>query len=115
MFFQKSWINDTLREILKICKFDFNGYQKPLKLHTSKSTFLVVMVNITITSFKITKEYALVLKEMMVKDDPIIRTQVIYIATSEMYAKTNNFKYPNHSRTNLAMARLVLNHYLPKV
>jgi hypothetical protein len=39
-----------------------------------------------------TKEYALVLKEMMVKDDPIIRTQVIYIATSEMYAKTNNFK-----------------------
>jgi len=27
-----------------------------------------------------TKEYALILKEMMVKDDPILRTQVIYIA-----------------------------------
>jgi hypothetical protein len=39
-----------------------------------------------------TKEYALILKEMMVKDDPITRTQVIYIATTELYAKTNNFK-----------------------
>jgi hypothetical protein len=39
-----------------------------------------------------TKEYALVLKEMMVKDDPITRTQVIYIATTELYAKSNNFK-----------------------
>jgi len=39
-----------------------------------------------------TKEYALVLKEMMVKDDPILRTQVIYIATTELYAKSNNFK-----------------------
>jgi hypothetical protein len=39
-----------------------------------------------------TKEYALVLKELMVKDDPIVRTQVIYVATSELYAKSNNFK-----------------------
>jgi hypothetical protein len=29
---------------------------------------------------------------MMVKDDPITRIQVIYIATTELYAKTNNFK-----------------------
>jgi len=27
---------------------------------------------------------------MMIKDDPITRTQVIYIATTELYAKTNN-------------------------
>lgn len=39
-----------------------------------------------------TKEYTLILKEMMIKDDPITRTQVIYIATTELYAKTNNFK-----------------------
>jgi hypothetical protein len=39
-----------------------------------------------------TKEYTLILKEMMIKDDPITRTQIIYIATTELYAKTNNFK-----------------------
>ena len=39
-----------------------------------------------------TKEYSLILQEMMVKDDPITRTQIIYIATTELYAKTNNFK-----------------------
>jgi hypothetical protein len=53
-----------------------------------------------------TKEYALVLKEMMVKDDLIIRTQVIYIATSEMYAKTNNFKPGGVDDTSKLKSRL---------
>jgi hypothetical protein len=39
-----------------------------------------------------TKEHALILQEMMVKEDPIEKTQIIYIATTELYAKSNNFK-----------------------
>jgi hypothetical protein len=38
------------------------------------------------------REHALILQEMMVKDEPIQRTQVIYIATTNQYAKTNHFK-----------------------
>ena len=41
---------------------------------------------------KDTKEHALILQEMMVKDEPIQRTQVLYIATTHQYAKTNHFK-----------------------
>jgi hypothetical protein len=53
-----------------------------------------------------TKEYSLILKEMMIKDDPITRTQVIYIATTELYAKTNNFKVGGVDDTNKLKSRL---------
>lgn len=55
---------------------------------------------------KDTKEYSLVLQELMVKDDPITRTQVIYIATTELYAKTNNFKPGGVDDTNKLKSRL---------
>ena len=55
---------------------------------------------------KDTKEYSLVLQEMMVKDDPITRTQVIYIATTKLYAKTNNFKPSGVDDTNKLKSRL---------
>jgi len=38
------------------------------------------------------KEYTIVLEELMIKDDPKIKNQVIYIATTELYAKNNLFK-----------------------
>jgi hypothetical protein len=41
---------------------------------------------------KETREHALILQEMLIKDEPIQRTQVIYIATTNQYAKTNHFK-----------------------
>jgi len=53
-----------------------------------------------------TKEHALILQEMMVKDDPVTRTQVIYIATTELYAKNNNFKSGGVDETNKLKSRL---------
>lgn len=38
------------------------------------------------------KEYSIVLEELMIKDEPKTKTQVIYIATTELYAKNNLFK-----------------------
>lgn len=38
------------------------------------------------------KEYAIVLGELMVKDEPKTKNQVVYIATTELYAKNNLFK-----------------------
>jgi hypothetical protein len=52
------------------------------------------------------KEYTLVLQEMMIKDDPITRTQVIYIATTTLYAKTNNFKVGGVDDTTKLRSRL---------
>jgi hypothetical protein len=52
------------------------------------------------------KEHALILQEMMVKDDPVTRTQVIYIATTELYAKNNNFKSGGVDETNKLKSRL---------
>jgi hypothetical protein len=52
------------------------------------------------------KEYTLVLQEMMIKDDPITRTQVIYIATTTLYAKTNNFKVGGVDDTTKLKSRL---------
>jgi hypothetical protein len=52
------------------------------------------------------REYALVLQDMMIKDDPITRTQVIYIATTELYAKTNNFKLGGVDEVNKLKSRL---------
>ena len=53
-----------------------------------------------------TKEYTLILQEMMIKDDPITRTQVIYIATTALYAKTNNFKVGGVDDTTKLRSRL---------
>jgi gas vesicle protein len=53
-----------------------------------------------------TKEHALLLQEMMIKDEPITRTQVIYIATTELYAKNNNFKSGGVDETNKLKSRL---------
>jgi hypothetical protein len=53
-----------------------------------------------------TKEYSLILQEMMVKDEPLTRTQVIYIATSKVYAKTNNFKPGGVDDTSKLKSRL---------
>ena len=53
-----------------------------------------------------TKGYTLILKEMMIKDDPITRTQIIYIATTELYAKTNNFKVGGVDDTGKLKSRL---------
>ena len=53
-----------------------------------------------------TKEHALILQEMMVKDDPVTRTQVIYIATTELYARNNNFKSGGVDDTNKLKSRL---------
>jgi hypothetical protein len=53
-----------------------------------------------------TKEHALILQEMMVKDDPVTRTQVIYIATTELYAKSNNFKSGGVDETSKLKSRL---------
>ena len=52
------------------------------------------------------KEYTLILQDMMIKDDPITRTQVIYIATTELYAKTNNFKPGGVDEINKLKSRL---------
>lgn len=52
------------------------------------------------------KEYTLILKEMMVKDDPITRNQVIYIASTALYAKTNNFKVGGVDDTGKLKSRL---------
>ncbi|ADO00514.1 hypothetical protein WIV_gp170 [Wiseana iridescent virus] len=38
------------------------------------------------------REYAIVLEELMVKDEPKTKNQVIYIATTKLYAKNNLFK-----------------------
>ncbi|CCV02046.1 hypothetical protein IIV25_028R [Invertebrate iridovirus 25] len=38
------------------------------------------------------KEYAIVLGELMVKDEPKTKNQVVYIATTKLYAKNNLFK-----------------------
>ena len=53
-----------------------------------------------------TKEHALILQEMMVKEEPIECTQVIYIATTAMYAATNNFKPGGVDDTNKLKSRL---------
>jgi len=53
-----------------------------------------------------TKEYTLILKEMMIKDDPITRTEIVYVATTELYAKTNNFKVGGVEDTNKLKSRL---------
>jgi len=52
------------------------------------------------------KGYTLILQDMMIKDDPITRTQVIYIATTELYAKTNNFKPGGVDEINKLKSRL---------
>jgi hypothetical protein len=38
------------------------------------------------------KEYAIVLGELMIKDEPKLKNQIVYIATTELYAKNNLFK-----------------------
>jgi hypothetical protein len=38
------------------------------------------------------QEYNFILRDMLVKDDPISKTQVIYISTCDSYAKRNRFK-----------------------
>jgi mRNA-degrading endonuclease YafQ of YafQ-DinJ toxin-antitoxin module len=38
------------------------------------------------------KEYSVVLEELMIKDEPKMKNQVVYIATTELYAKNNLFK-----------------------
>jgi hypothetical protein len=43
---------------------------------------------------------------MIVKDDPMTRTQVIYIATTELYARNNNFKSGGVDETNKLKSRL---------
>ncbi len=53
-----------------------------------------------------TKEHALILQEMMVKDDPMTRTQIIYIATTDLYARNNNFKSGGLDDTNKLKSRL---------
>ncbi|AHL67634.1 hypothetical protein DH26_gp147 [Chloriridovirus anopheles1] len=53
-----------------------------------------------------TREHALILQEMMIKDEPIEQTQVIYIATTELYAKSNNFKPGGVDDTGKLKSRL---------
>jgi hypothetical protein len=74
--------------------------------HKFKENQLKVQLQAKEEELEDAKEYTLILQDMMIKDDPITRTQVIYIATTELYAKTNNFKPGGVDEINKLKSRL---------
>ena len=88
----KKMDDQALKNKIKHLKKELNGTKEKLKD--------------TEEELEDTKEHALILQEMLVKDDPITRTQVIYIATTELYARNNNFKSGGVDETNKLKSRL---------
>ena len=113
----KKMDDQDLKNKIKHLKKELNGAKEELKgtkeeLKDTKEKFEEELKDVkeeledTKEELEDTKEHALILQEMMVKDDPVTRTQVIYIATTELYAKNNNFKSGGVDETNKLKPRL---------
>jgi hypothetical protein len=95
----KKMDDQDLKNKIKHLKKELKGTKEELK--DTKEKFEDVKEEL-----EDTKEHALILQEMIVKDDPMTRTQVIYIATTELYARNNNFKSGGVDETNKLKSRL---------
>jgi hypothetical protein len=97
-----------LKKELKGTKEELNGTKEELNGTKEKLKDTEEELEDTKEELEDTKEHALILQEMMVKDDPVTRTQVIYIATTELYAKSNNFKSGGVDETSKLKSRTIL-------
>lgn len=55
---------------------------------------------------KAAQEHVLILKDMLIKDDPITKTQIVYLSTSPSYALQNRFKVGGVESANHLTPRL---------